>query len=453
MDSPSAQLFPPRPTARERARAFATIALRALGVTQLLVLAGLALRAAFAPRERALVHAARALGRLKGPFAKLGQLAAVRVDALAPEARAALLALRDDVPPLPAPWIRACVERELGAPLEQVFARFDARTLGAASIAQAHAAELRDGRAVVVKVQYPWLARTARVDLALARLALRLVSGSSPRDATWREFARGFASELDFAREADSAGTIAANLAADPNVVVPRVIPEATRARVITSERVATLPIRREALLARGVAPAAVLEIVVRAYARQVFLDGVFHADPHAGNLFVIDEPSAAAAPRVLFVDFGLSQHLSRTLRRELRAGILALLNGKLDEFIAGMQRMAMIAPGAEPGVRAAVAAMFARIRGEGSSALALSGERVLALKDEAQALLFATPGLTLPADLLLYAKTVAYLFALGRELAPEIDVMKLAAPYLLRFLAQREDVSRAAAAAGPAGG
>jgi ubiquinone biosynthesis protein len=182
-----------------------------------------------------------------------------------------------------------------------------------------------------------------------------------------------------------------------------------------------------------------VLETVVRAYARQIFLDGVFHADPHAGNLFVIDEPSVAENPRVLFVDFGLSQRLAPALRSELRAGILALLNGKLEAFLAGMQRLDMIAPGAEPRVREAVASMFARIRGEGTSPLALSGERVLALKDEAQALLFATHGLALPADLLLYAKTVSSLFALARELAPEVDAMKLAAPYLLRFLAQRE--------------
>ena len=439
MDSSNAMAFPPRQTLFERALARVAVALRVCGVTQLLVLAGFALRSALAPRERALVLAARALGRLKGPFAKLGQLAAVRVDVLAPEARAALLALRDDVPPLPAAWIRACVERELGGPLEQHFARFDAQPLGAASIAQVHAARTRDGREVAVKVQHPWLARTARVDLALARLALRLVTGAAPSDATWREFARGFASELDFAREAAAAREIAANLESEKSVVVPRVIVELSRARVLTAERVATLPIAREVLLAYGIAPAAVLEIVVRAYARQIFLDGVFHADPHAGNLFVVDEPTAAANPRVLFVDFGLSQRLTPELRRELRAGILALLNGKLDPFLGGMQRMGMLAPGAEPAVREAVAAMFARLRGESGSALALSGERVLALKYEAQGLLFATPGLALPADLLLYAKTVTYLFALGRELAPELDVMKLAAPYLLRFLAAPE--------------
>jgi ubiquinone biosynthesis protein len=438
-DPAAAVAFPRPASAFERVRAALAIALRRAGATQALVLSAFALRAAFASRERRLVLAARALGRLKGPFAKLGQLAAVRVDVVAPEARAALLALRDDVPPLPASWVRACVERALGVPLEQRFAHFDPQPLGAASIAQVHAAQLHDGRAVAVKVQYPWLARTARVDLALARLALRLVVGAATDDATWREFARGFASELDFAREAESARAIAANLAGDASVVVPRVVAEVSAARVLATERLATLPIARDALLARGIAPAAVLEIVVHAYARQIFLDGVFHADPHAGNLFVVDEPSAAQQPRVLFVDFGLSQRLEPTLRRELRVGILALLNGKLDDFVAGMQRMGMFATGAESGVRAAVAEMFARIRGEGGSALALSGARVLALKDEAQRLLFATPGLALPPDLLLYAKTVTYLFALGRELAPDVDVMKLAAPYLLRFLATRE--------------
>lgn len=431
--------LPPRAGGAARVRAGLAARLRALGLTQGAALAGLALGGALASRERLLARSARTLGRLKGPFAKLGQLAALRVDVLAPEARAALLALRDDVPPLPAAWIRDCVERELGAPLERLFARFDARPLGAASIGQVHAAQLADGRAVAVKVQYPWLARSARADLALARLALRLVAGRAPDAGAWREFARSYTLELDFQREADAARTIAANLAGEPSIAVPRVIGERTSTRVLTMERVATLPLERAALLARGVSPAAVLEIVVRAYARQIFLDGVFHADPHPGNLFVIDEPSAAERPRVLFVDFGLSQRLSPELRRELRAGILALLNGKLDDFVAGMQRLDMIAPGAEAGVRGAVAAMLARIRGEGSSALALSGERVLALKSEAQALLFATPGLALPPDLLLYAKTVGTLFALGRELAPELDVMKLAVPYLLRFLAARE--------------
>jgi ubiquinone biosynthesis protein len=421
-------------------RSGATLALRAAGLIQLGELARLALalwRSRAAPLSTTGAPlVARTLGRLKGPFAKLGQFAALRVDVLDPDARRALLALRDAVPPLPGGWLRARVERELGAPLEARFASFEPTVLGSASIAQVHAATLPDGREVAVKVQYPWLRASARADLGLARFALRAAARIVPNAASWREFARGYREELDFTREAASAAEIAANLAAEPRVVVPSLVASHSSRRVLTLERHPTLPLEREGLLARGIAPAAVFEIVVRAYARQLFLDGVFHADPHPGNLLVLDEPTSRESPRVLFVDFGLARRLDAALARELRAGILALLRNDLAGFLSGMQRMGMVRPGAEAGVRASVDAMFARVRGAApGGALSLSGDRLLALKEEAQALLSATPGLVLPEELLLYAKTLSTLFVLGRELAPEVEVLKVAAPYLLRFL------------------
>jgi predicted unusual protein kinase regulating ubiquinone biosynthesis (AarF/ABC1/UbiB family) len=140
----------------------------------------------------------------------------------------------------------------------------------------------------------------------------------------------------------------------------------------------------------------------------------------------------------VLFVDFGLSKRLAPALRRELRAGIHALLRRDVDGFLDGMERMAMIAPGARPAVRSAVEGMFARIAAEGQL-LGLGSGQVLALKNHAKRLLAETPGLQLPNDLLLYAKTMSYLFALGDALDPSVDLMKLTVPYLLRFLAARE--------------
>ena len=181
--------------------------------------------------------------------------------------------------------------------------------------------------------------------------------------------------------------------------------------------------------------PCDVLEVLARAYAKQVFVDGLFHADPHPGNLFVIDEPDAATAPRVLFVDFGLSKRLSPELRRELRKGIYALLQRDVDGFVARMHAMNMIAPGAEPGVRSAVISMLERLGGEGGL-FGIGNGQVLGIKDEAKRLLQETPGLQLPNDLLLYARTLSYLFALGEQLDPELDLMKLSMPYLLRFLA-----------------
>ena len=143
----------------------------------------------------------------------------------------------------------------------------------------------------------------------------------------------------------------------------------------------------------------------------------------------------------MLFVDFGLCKRLSTDLRRGIRQGIYALLKRDLDQFVLEMGALGMVAPGAEPGVREAVDSMFERIGDTGGSGgmLAASGSQVLGLKDEAKALLEQTPGLQLPNDLLLYAKTLSYLFSLSAQMAPEVDLMKISMPYLLRFLAAQD--------------
>lgn len=388
---------------------------------------------------------ARTLGILKGVFTKAGQFAALRYDVLPPSAQQIVASLQDSVPPLAFDDVRAAVERSLGDSLERLFAGFDPQPVGAASVAQVHRATLPDGREVAVKVQYPWIAESLERDLAIARFLLRAWDRSSGQRSfdpqrVFEEFACGLRDELDFEHEAGVALEIAENLSADPQIVVPRIVESHSRSRVLTMTYHPTLRLTRSNLREHGVSPRAVLEIVARAYAKQVFADGLFHADPHPGNLFVIDEPSASENPRVLFVDFGLSKRLTPELRREMRLGIYALMQRDLSTFIARMQAMDMIAPGAEPRVREAVGRMFDRIARQGgkAGALGLGGAGVLSLKDEAKTLLQETPGLQLPNDLLLYAKTLSYLFALGAELDPEVDILEISTPYLLSFLAGR---------------
>jgi predicted unusual protein kinase regulating ubiquinone biosynthesis (AarF/ABC1/UbiB family) len=396
---------------------------------------GPALRAA--RRARAVRRLTRTLGALKGPFAKAGQFAAIRHDVLPPEVTGPLAGLRDRVPPLPFRRVRALLEDEFGAPLETLFTEFDPEPIGAASIAQVHRARLPGGEPVAVKVQYPWLRASLRADLAVASALLALWTGRSPdRRRILAEFARGLREELDFEREARVAREIADNLADDPQVQVPRVHASHSTPRVLTADYRPAVPITdRPALERLGVEPAAVLEVVARAYARQVFVDGLFHADPHPGNLFVLDEPSASRTPRVLFVDFGLSRRLAPELRRAMRRGLFALLQRDAGAFVAAMRDMDMVAPGAEGQVREAVEAMLLRMGDAG--ALGVAGGQVLGLKDQAVALLRETPGVQLPNDLLLYARTMTYVFGLGAELSPEVDLMKICLPYLLQFLGE----------------
>jgi ubiquinone biosynthesis protein len=394
-------------------------------------------------RARVARRAIAAAGRLKGAYVKLGQFAALRLDLLPAEVTDALASLRDDVPPLPFERIRRVVERELGAPLSLRFAEFEPEPLGAASIAQVHRARLRSGEPVAVKVQYPWLRRSLGADLALLGALLRCWPGPRGRRADrarlLAEFGVGLREELDFEREARVAAEIARNLANDARIVVPEIVRAHSTSRVLTMRYYPAVGLGDLEGLARlGVDRREVLEIVVRAYATQIFVDGHFHADPHPGNLFVLDEPDAARRPRVLFVDFGLSRQLQPELRRELRLGLYALLQRDVDAFVAGMRRMDMIEAGAEAAVRTAVAAMFERVASRGG-ALRMGGSAVLPLKDEARALLQQTRGLQLPNDLLLYAKTLSYVFALGALLAPDVDVLALSLPYALKFLAQKD--------------
>ena len=395
-------------------------------------------------RERSTQRLAEVLGALKGAFVKAAQFAAHRHDVLPGSAARALAKLRDEVPPLAFDRVRETVEGELGAPLQELFAEFDPAPLGAASVAQVHAARLPGGEPVAVKVQYPWLARALPADLAIVRALLALAAKlgrlrAVDRARVFDEFASGLREELDFEREAAAAREIGRNLAHDAQIVVPRVVESHSSRRVLTMSRVPAVRLSDAPGLARlGVAPRAVLEIVVRAYAKQIFVDGLFHADPHPANLLVLDEPGASERPRLLFVDFGLSRRLDPALRREMRLGIHALVKRDPDAFLAGMDRLGMIAPGAHAAVRAAVERMFGRIGAE-SGALGIAGSHVLSLKDEAKELLWSTPGLQLPNDLLLFAKTLSYVFALGRELDPDTDLMRLTLPYLIQFLAEAD--------------
>ena len=416
----------PRSAARTLLRAGLLLALRDLGP-----FGG---RRSRAERDTAAgQRLADALGSLRGLYTKLGQHLATRVDALSDEFRAPLDALHQSAPPVPFPVIRGELERGLGS--ARLFAWIDPEPLGTASIAQVHRARLRSGADVAVKVRHPELSPAGlERDLARLRRALPLLRPwLSPRDgrALLQELGRALVRELDFELEGRTAEQIATAFASDSRVLVPRVHWEVTSTSVLTLDYVPRVRLDDPAALAaRGVSPEACLAIVVDAYGRQVFGDGLFHADPHVGNLYLLDDPDRP--PRVLFLDFGLAERLAPEVREELRRGLQALLRRDVDSLLAGLSRLQAVIPGRE---REARAALESALAAGASNALGAGVAAIQSLKQLGKQLVRESRAFRIPRDLLLWARTLAYVYNLGERIAPGADPMRLFLPHLLRFI------------------
>ncbi len=257
---------------------------------------------------------------LRGGIAKLGQLAGCRPDLVGPIWASELAQLQDQVPPVATDAIRARVEAELGRPIAELFATFDDAPIAAASLAQVHGATLRDGTRVVVKVQVPGIEEVIAADIAALRAVAAAIGELPGVDlATLSdELARALAVELDYLAEADALRAFAAS-----GVRVPRPVPEATTARVLTMTRIdgERLTPALERLTAEGKLAERdrLIAGLVDETALQILVRGLVHADPHPGNFLV------TAAGELAVLDFGCTLSLTREERRAYAKLVLAI--------------------------------------------------------------------------------------------------------------------------------
>jgi ubiquinone biosynthesis protein len=238
-----------------------------------------------------------------GLFIKVGQLISILTNFLPLEFRQELEGLQDQLPPRPFEEIVARIRAELGAPPDELFATFERAPLATASLAQVHAATLADGRRVAVKAQHTDIERIARQDLDTIRRLLKIVqyfTGVRGLESYHPEISQMIAEELDFAKEAENIERIAHNFAGNAMVRCPSVVHELSSRRVLTTGFVDGTKITAfDALAERGFERRVLAQRIVQAYCRMIFVDGVYHADPHPGNIFVA--PNGA----IVFVDFG----------------------------------------------------------------------------------------------------------------------------------------------------
>jgi predicted unusual protein kinase regulating ubiquinone biosynthesis (AarF/ABC1/UbiB family) len=283
--------------------------------------------------EREAEQLAAELERLGPTFIKLGQLLSTRADVLPPAALDALARLQDDVEPFGFEEAERIVSEELGIRLSKAFASFEAAPLAAASLGQVHRATLRDGRPVVVKVQRPGIRDRVVGDLEdFERLAgvldRRTRAGERYRFGEMiDEFRKTLLAELDYRREAQHMVLLGRNLARFTRIIVPQPVEDYSSGRVLTMDYVQGTKVTALSPLAfTEIDGNALVDTLFRAYLRQVFVDGFFHADPHAGNVFLTGDG------RIALLDLGQVARLSTRLQQHLLQLTMAVADGRSDE-------------------------------------------------------------------------------------------------------------------------
>ena len=269
------------------------------------------------------------LGHMKGVAMKVGQIASV-VDlaGLPPEERdrfqTKLAALRDSAPRVEFKQMRKVIEDELEQRLDDVFDEFEPDPVAAASIGQVYRARLADGRRVAVKVQYPRVAAAVRADLQNIGLLLRAAKRIAPgldAEAVASELRERLGEELDYEHEAEAQRTFARRFRGHPFIVVPDVMTDLSRERVLVSEWIDGAGFDD----VKGLDSAArdrFAEIVFRFFFGSLYRDGHFSADPHPGNYLLMDDD------RVGFLDFGMTKRIAPERMEHERAAIRASLEG-----------------------------------------------------------------------------------------------------------------------------
>lgn len=379
-----------------------------------------------------------------GPcFVKLGQLLAGRSDLLPPAWAEELAKLREDVAPVPFEVLLAELEQDLGADPRRVFRGLDPRPLAAGSIAQVHRAELEDGTPVVLKVRRPGIREKVEADLRLlARLAERLeqhpdLRSYRPRSVV-RQFARVLRGELDLSREARHAKRLRLALHADAAIVVPRIHERWTRERLCVMDHLEGQSLGRWIRDGKpgGHDPTRIARIGTDAVLHMIFVEGVYHSDPHPGNVILLPDG------RLGLVDFGQIGFLSSARRAEFLDLLSAVIARRPEEAAQVLLGWSDGEADAEL-LEQECAEFIDRYRGT-----PLRDLRAADVVGDVNALAREN-GLMLPADVALLLKVFLTLDALGRALDPAFVVSEHVEPFVRESARTRlsglRDIPRAA--------
>ncbi len=373
--------------------------------------------------------------RLGPTFIKIGQMLSTRNDLLPLEYTQELTSLQDEVPPFDNDLAWARIREELGGEPRDLFLSIERRPLAAASLGQVYRARLKDGAEVVVKVQRPNLPDIIRLDMTVLRTLAAYVERRPGllKAADWpsvvEEFGAMLMEETDYEKEIENAERFRENFAMwRRDIHIPKIYPELSSRRVITMEYVAGVkPTDLESLRRAGFDPAQKMTMLVRTYLKQLLEDGFFHADPHPGNLRIMEDGKLA------FFDFGMVGQITE----EMRVGMLDAFFHVTDRDMVGLVGDAIALGFLQPGYdadefRAATQAIFEKYKGRKLSQLTFSE-----LNETVAETLYNYP-FRIPGSFTFVVRALMTLEGMGLMVDPNFNLFDTARPHAKEFLLKR---------------
>jgi ubiquinone biosynthesis protein len=359
------------------------------------------------------------LERLGPTFVKLGQLLSSRADLLPGQFLKPLSRLQDKVKPFPYEDVEFIIENELRAKISKLFSHFDPTPVAAASLGQVHRATLHDGRAVVVKVQRPNIHEQIREDFAaleeIAKVLHRHTEFGQRHELikVLEEFETTIAHELDYRREAANMVTLSTNLREFKHIRIPLPVDSYTTHKVLTMDYIEGTKITElSPLTALDLDGRALAEELFQAYLKQVLIDGVFHADPHPGNVFLTTDR------KIALLDLGMVGYTTPAMQESLLKLLLAVSEGDSDLAADVAIRISDTTTDFdETQFRHKLAQLVAEQLSSNTLGKMDLGKTLLEVSRSA-----ADTGLFVPIELTLLGKTLLQMDEIGRTLSPDFD-------------------------------
>ncbi|NOR50318.1 MAG: phosphotransferase [Desulfuromonadales bacterium] len=381
-----------------------------------------------------------------GPtFIKLGQLLSTRPDVLGKEYIQEFSKLQDRVPAVSLDEIKSQIQLELGRPVEELFAEFSKQPIAAASIAQVHRGKLNSGESVVFKVRRPGIVKIVETDIDVLMGLAYLIEQHIPTVALYdpvglvKEFRRNILREMNFTREGRTVDRFAANFAESPTVYIPKIFWDYTGDIVLTMEYVPGIKISElDKLTAQGYDLKEIARRGADSFLKQVLDYGLFHADPHPGNLFILPDQV------ICMLDFGMVGHLGQDLKDQLVDLLQALLNKDVDSIISQLLYSGELTDNSDlKNLRRDLHDFI-----DDYYDIVLQDIKVGKLLSEFIDIL-THYRIHFPADFMLLAKALVIMEGVGLQLDPDFNMVTYMRPYVNRLVLERYNPKNVATQAG----